>query len=286
MDRPGLLARLQGLFSFEANPRRALAFAGIGAVIGLVVAAHGLFTARGGRSQFVPPQDVALVNNRPILATDYAAQIESEFAVPLDQATGAQRAKVLNDMIAEELFVQRGLELDLPASDPDTRTALVAGVEQQAAVDATASTPSEGALRAYYTRRRDRYSSEGRMRLTVSAPSPGAAARRAPARPEDWVDTGQVKGEEFYFSARIHLGDRLFAVARGLRAGQSAVVNGPDGPRRIVMVLNDPPVPQAFESARAAVLNDYRNDLRTRERLAEARYLHDKADIQINPAYR
>lgn len=289
-------------FSWDANPQRALALSAIGAAVGLSVAGFGLFTAKGASSRFVPSEDVALVNQRPILFTDFSAQLETEFSIPVSQATPRERAKVLNDMIREELFVQRGLELDLPSSDPDTRTALVAGVEQQSQVDATSAPPSDAELLAFYTAHKDRYSTEGRMLLRDLVPAStnqaGAAGKAAAAalaqgrspqallQSSAWKDSGRVKEEEFYFAAKIHLGDAIYEAAKGLKDGQAAVFNAPDGPHLLAMARNIPPVAQSFDAAKATVANDYRSDLSKREEASEAQYLHDKAEILINPAFR
>ena len=167
------------MFSWDSHPRRALILCGIGAAIGLGIAGFGLFTAKGTVTNVVPPEDVALVNQRPILQTDYTAQLESQFAEPLSQATRAQKQQVLNDMIREELYVQRGLELDMPSTDPDTRTTLIAAVEQQASTDAASSQPTEAQLRSYYAAHKDKYSSDGRITvhdLVFAEPRAGDSA--------------------------------------------------------------------------------------------------------------
>ena len=294
------------MLSWDAHPTRALILCGIGAAIGLGVAGFGLFTAKGTVTNVVPPEDVALVNQRPILQTDYTAQLESQFAEPLSQATRAQKQQVLNDMIREELYVQRGLELDMPGTDPDTRTALVAAVEQQAAADAASGQASEAQLRDYYAAHKDKYSSDGRMTvhdLIFASRNAGDPPMRAASnvvqalrsgQPLDAVmrkfglsDTGKVSGEEFYFAAQIHLGDPLFRVARGLATGQiSDPVLAPDGPHILVMVNNRTPVPESYETARENVASDYKRDLTARLQADEERYLRAKAQILIRPDYR
>ncbi|MGU7776437.1 hypothetical protein ACV229_40610 [Burkholderia sp. MR1-5-21] len=101
-----------------------------GALLGLGLAGYSLFTAKGTRTSAVPPEVMALVNGRPILRSDFVTQVQTQFSVAYAKSTPDQRSRVLDDMIAEELNVQRGVELDLPSFDPDVRAALVAGVEQ------------------------------------------------------------------------------------------------------------------------------------------------------------
>src|SRR5262249_44502889 len=118
------------------NYRRGLVLMSLGAISGLVLAAIGLFTAKGTATLIVPPEDVALVNQQPIVRSDFLAQIQALYDVDYAHATPAQRRKVLDDMIREELFVQRGTELDVASADPTVRTAMVSSVEQQVATDA------------------------------------------------------------------------------------------------------------------------------------------------------
>jgi parvulin-like peptidyl-prolyl isomerase len=300
-------AGLAGLLAWSAQPTRSLAIFAAGAILGLVLAGFSLFTAKGAQVHVAPPEDVALVNGRPILLSDFNAQLETQYAVPLTEITPAQRRATLNDMIREELFVQRGLELDMPSSDPDVRSALVASVEQQAAADATARKLTETELRAYYNAHQDRYASEGTMTLRdlVLPASPGtpdralAAARQAGqaiargGSPDAILagaglrDSGAVKGEEFYFAARIHLGEALFDVARRLADGAvSAPTPGPGGLHILLMIHNAPPRPQAFADAEARVELDAIKDFRDRAAAGELKYLREKADVLIAPSLR
>src|ERR1700730_10651293 len=144
---------------------RSFVLMGSGALLGLLMAGYALFTARGTSTLIVPPEDVALVNQQPISRSDYLAQLQTLYGVDLQHATAAERQKTLDDMIREELFVQRGKELDLASTDPDVRAALVNAVELEIAADAITDQPTEGALRLYYDAHRERYASEGMMSL-------------------------------------------------------------------------------------------------------------------------
>src|ERR1700686_5717791 len=147
-----------------------------GALIGLAIAGYGLFTAKGTRSRGVPPEAVALVNQRQILRSDFMTQTQSQFVLPFAQTTREQRHMVLEDMINEELQVQRGLEIDLPSFDPDVRNALVAGVQLEISADVMAQQPTDQELRAYYEAHKDHYVGEGVLRMRDLVAKSGAAA--------------------------------------------------------------------------------------------------------------
>ncbi len=282
----------------EVRPVRSLSLLALGAVAGLAIAGFGLFTAKGTSTRNVPPDCIALVNQRPILKIDFITQLRTVYGVGLEDSTAEQRRKVLNDMIREELFVQRGLELDFPASDPDTRTALVAAVEQQVVADIAAEQPTDADLTAFYDSHKVKYSSDGTMVVhdLVGPPSNADAAAEAirqGATPADiaarygFKDSGKTNGEEFYFAVQAHLGDTLYQAALPLADGQ---VSGPivaaDGTHLLAVTRNVRPVALPFGKAREQVANDYRKDAEAKVEGQDETYLRDKADILLAPEFR
>ena len=222
-------------------------------------------------------------------------QVQSLYNVEFSHATREQRQKVLNDMIREELFVQRGKELDVASTDPDVRNALVNAVELEIASDAITSQPTEAALRSYYQVHPERYASEGIMTvedyvfpangtavsqaidaLKIRAPTPELIARFG------GKSSGKVGDEEFYFAAKIHLGDRLFEAARGLpQGGVSAPIEIPDGIHVLYMQKHVKPALLDFAAARDQVLSDYRNERIRRLTTGDEAFLRKRANILI-----
>ena len=273
------------------NARRSLALCAAGALIGLGIAGLGLFTAQGTRTATVPAEDVALVNQVPILMSDYIQQIRALYDVSLGQATPAQRRKVLDDMIREELYVQRGVELGMQADITEVRTALVGAVEAQSAADATIAQPAEDELRAWFNQHSDQFANEGSMEvadhiLPQGATSAQAAVALAALKAGNSgavpLSGKMADGREFYFAAKIHLGDALFAAARALDAGQvSAPVATPDGIHILVMKANVRPVAQPLDQIRDAVLAAYVDEQAKRLNAANERFLQKRADVQV-----
>jgi hypothetical protein len=280
----------------QAGSRRSFALMGAGALLGLLMAGYSLFTARGTSTLIVPPEDVALVNQQPISRSDFLLQLQTLYSVDLRHATAEQRRKVLDDMIREELFVQRGKELDVASIDPDVRAAMVNSVELEIAADAITTQPGEAQLRAYYAAHRARYASEGIMTLHdyVFAPDDSTAAAAAagalksgpptPALLAQWhaSDSGKVSGEEFYFAARIHLGEPLFEAARKLPdGGVSAPIVQGGAIHVLYMIRNKEPVAFDFAAARDQVLTDYRNDAIGHLRTGDEAFLRKRANVLI-----
>jgi PPIC-type PPIASE domain len=298
-----------GFWDFKrVNPLRSMICFGLASAIGLGIAGFGLFTAKGTVTHVVPPENVALVNQRPILRTDFIAQAETELGKPFGEATMAERLKVLDEMLREELFVQRGLELDFPGTDPDTRTALVAAVEQQVVADITTHQPADAELQKYFDENRAGYATEGTMTLhNLLLPKAKASGVDAMATAQKAADAlrahtplGEVmktyglqelvpehaSEEQFYFAQRIHLGEPLYERALALNDGDvSEPIAGSDGIHVIQMVKQVKPLPLTFDRVRSQVLNDYVTAEKKRLEDADLRYLRDKADILVADDY-
>jgi parvulin-like peptidyl-prolyl isomerase len=283
----------------QVSLARSLTISGVAAVIGLLLAGFALFTAKGTSTLVVPPEDVALVNQQPIARSDYYLQLRSLYVGEgAAHLTREQRQKVLDSMIREELFVQRGKELDVASTDTDVRVAMVAAVEGGIAADVLASQPSDDKLMAFYQQHKERYSDEGQMtaRDLVFPASDASMARQAllAGQSPDAVaakyrgrDSDRLHGQEFYFAAKIHLGDKDFALARALKpGGVSSPISAPDGVHIIYMIANREPVALSFVQARSQILGDYRKAAVDRVQAADEGFFRKRANVLIAPDLR
>lgn len=292
----------------QPGARRSLIALAFGAVVGLGIAGFGLFTAKGTASHVVPPEDAALVNQQPILISDFTTQLQSEFGVPIGKATPAMRKKVLNDMINEELMVQRGMEMNLPGSDPDVRSALVAGVELQNSANVLAKQPTQSEMQAYYDAHKDRYRTQGVLTLRdlYLAPGPGrtadqvkatmaevAKALRGGAAPAAVIakyglsEAHKVNGEELDFAAKIHLGDTLYAAVVDAKAGEvTDPVTDKDGTVHVMQVGKRlPSVQLSLADASNQVFTDFKKDAQDKVQADNIQFLKSKAEIQLQKGY-
>ena len=297
-----------GMWSLaEPSARRSLILLALGAVIGLGIAGFGLFTAKGTASHTVPPEMAALVNQKPILVSDYVNQLQSEFGVPVAQASTAQKKKVLNDMVNEELMVQRGMEMDLPGSDPDVRSALVAGVELQNSANVIAKQPTHDEMAAYYAAHKDRYRTQGviALRDLVSAPGHGSTPEQALVTMQEvakalrggagvdavkarygLTETNKVNGEELDFAAKIHLGDKLYAAVVDATPGQIVdPVVDKDGVHVMVVGKRVPSVQLTLDQASNQVFTDFKKDAQDKVQADNIQFLKSKAEIQLQKGY-
>ena len=308
------MADTQEFFDIH-NPstRRSMVLLGSGALIGLLIAGYGLFTAKGTRSRGVPAEAVALVNQRPILRSDFMTQAQTQFTLPFAQTSPEQRQKVLQDMISEELMMQRGLEIDLPSYDPDVRSALVAGVELEVTADVLAQQPTPEEMHAYYERHKDHYSSEGVMQLRdlvapVVAGHPESGRSTAVAaigalragQPLEQViskyqlrdsgrfmDSGHVDtGDVFQFAVRAKTDDATFNALLPLKDGEvSEPIEEADGVHLVAMIKHRFPLAQTYEEASNRVWNDLKSEAQAKVNAANLSYLRSRADIIVAPEY-
>jgi hypothetical protein len=292
----------------EPGARRSLILLAFGAVVGLGIAGFGLFTAKGTGTHTVPPEAAALINQQPILISDFTTQLQSEFGVPVGRATEAQKRKVLNDMINEELMVQRGLEMNLPGSDPDVRTAIVAGVELQNSANVLAKQPTQAEMQTYYDAHKDRYRTQGVLTLfdVFLAPSADKSLDqnlatmaqatkdlRAGAKPDDVIKkyglqvAHKVNGEELDFAAKIHLGDKLYAAVRDSTAGQitDPIVDADNTVHVLQVGKRIPSVQLSLADASNQVFTDFKKDAQDKVQADNIKFLKSKAEILLQKGY-
>ena len=292
----------------KVGPRRSLLFYATGAVLGLALAGFALFTAKGTTVKSFPPEDVALVNGRQILRSDFRTQTQIEAGVPFEQTSPAQRLKVLNEMLDEELLVQRGLEVDLAATDPDVRAAMVAGVDLQVDADVIAQQPTPAELYAYYQKHIDKYSSDGVMDVVdlsmpvgtgkiedaVAKAQMASAELNAGAGPAaveakyGLKDSGRIDpGDNFDFAVKAKLGPDVYNAVKDLKAGQaSAPIKQPDGIHVVRVTKRIASVRLDFAKAQDEVWQDYKKDARDTNERANLKYLKSRADIVLAPEFR
>jgi hypothetical protein len=302
--------RAARLLAAGLGRRRAAVLPAIAAGVGLLVALPGLFRIEAPPVTVVPPGDAALVNGRPVLQSDFVAQVEAETSMPFDQVPLPRRAQVLHDMIDEELMVQRSLALDLPENDVDVRQALVVGLEAQINAPVLAERITDDRLRAYYNAHRADYATDGTMRIrnivlhvggyrnadqSISQATEDAteaayqlragAAIDAVMAHYGFVDAPKADpGDQFDFAAKLHLGDALYALAQTMNSGDvSDPVTQPDGVHLLVMADRRPPQVTGFERVRASVYTAYRQDQQKRNEAANLGLLRRSALILIAP---
>ena len=287
------------------SPHRSLALLALGALLGLCLAGYGLFSAPARNNTALPPGAVARVNQGQILLTDFRTQTETLYDVPFDKTTLDQRKQILDSMIAEELLVQRGLEIGLPNTNAEVRDALVSAVNLQSTTDVEARPPTEEQLRAYHAAHPERYVSIGSMRVqdlfipladntkadeAMRRAQQAVRALRQGNRVAEVIATfslqanPKVGGEtQIDLAVKRTLGEVLYSVASELDAGKtSEPIAMPDGVHILHCVARTPSVALDFASTKAQVASDYKRDTRQRAQQEYVRFLREKATVIVD----
>ncbi|MGO9993783.1 MAG: peptidyl-prolyl cis-trans isomerase [Steroidobacteraceae bacterium] len=284
------------------NTQRAMILYAAAVALGLALAGYEVLTARGTATRTVPPENIATVNLQPILRSDFVTQTESETGDRFEQVSRADKLRVLDKMISEELKVQRGLELNFAETDQDTRNALANIVDQQMLAEIATGQPSEQELQDYYEANKAKYHSPGQMTVCdlvasgepagqAQRASDAAAALRAHARLAmvllryQLVNHNQCE-QNYYFALRLHLGQKLFdAAAAQASGGVTMPLAAGDGLHVLQVTSNSPPVAESFDDARDRLVDDYRSYRETRVSTGTMDFLRRRAKVLIAPDY-
>ncbi len=186
-----------------AGSRRGVVLLVLGAATGIVLAAVGLLGGEGG----LPANAVARVNGQPIAADDYLRAVAAVANDRRGGADDADRTRVRERLIDEELLLQHGLALGLARSDARVRKGLTQAVIDAAVARAGDVRPSEEELRAFYAQERDFFTQPGRVRVRqvwckviTSVQSEGALTRCRDAM-------ARLRAGEDFATVRQALGD-------------------------------------------------------------------------------
>jgi hypothetical protein len=300
--------RLAAILAYR--PQRSVWLPSIGIAAGLLAAGVGLFHRAPPERSTVPPGYVALVNQKGILLSDLMSQSMTELGKPFADLTPAERARVLHEMIDEELLVQRAVVLDLPETTTEVREAMTGGVNAQVAAPLLAEQPTDEQLRAYYDARRSKYTADGSMSVRDLVLHIGGYENADQSMAQAHIDATEAvyqlragtsvdyvrehfgfsdsermkNGNEPDFAAKLHLGDTLYAVAAKLNEGEvSDPVSDADGLHVLIMERRRLPTTADFASARGAVYADYREDVSKAAQHENVRILRGQAQIILAP---
>ncbi len=149
----------------NSRGRSGLLLLGLGAGLGIILAATGLVDVKRTSGSSPPRGAAALVNGELIRNEDLARTLAGVAADRRDPVDGQQRRQVLDRLIDEELLVQRGIELGLARNDRKVRADLTAAVIASVVTQTEDVEPTPAQLQRFYDENRAFFTRPGRLRL-------------------------------------------------------------------------------------------------------------------------
>ena len=289
--------------SERGDDRMARGLLVLGTLAGVALAGWGVVRSGSGDAP-APADAIALVNGQPLSRESFArftAAIAAERrSTTLDTA---ERRRLLERMIDEELLLQRGIALGLDRYEPTARSSIVSALIASVTADAEVGEPDEATLRAFHAENQGRFGSGPRLRVDVAFV---AAAGRPEALARDRAEAlaRRLRAGEDFAAVRSELGDTSVAALPGgaldldtlrdylgptaARAASELEVGQVAGPVRgsagyFVLLLRErlAEQPAPFEALREQVRAEY---LRSRGENALRDYLvglQENAEIRI-----
>jgi hypothetical protein len=133
-----------------------------GVVVGLAMAMVSLLAAS---EDALPDFAVARINDHYILRTAYERAVDAVATDKRDALTDADRRRILDRLVDEELLLQYGLRQGLVRNDGPLRAALVQSVMMARNMEAEASDISEAEARAFFEEHQALFSRTERARV-------------------------------------------------------------------------------------------------------------------------
>jgi len=180
----------------RANDRIARSLLTAGAAVGILAGAVAARIDVSGRAAQLPPDAIALVNDRPILRDELARAVEMLLADRREPPAERDRAAALGRLVDEELLAQHAIASGLLARDRTVRDVVLRAMVDSAVADAAGRAPTDGELGALLETRR------------------ATAGAGAPAPPD--IETARPELERA-FTERAR-GEAMQAYLEGLRA--------------------------------------------------------------------
>jgi parvulin-like peptidyl-prolyl isomerase len=148
----------------QISSKRPQVLLGAGASLGLALAMAGVL-APGGRRSALSDDAVAVVNGEAVSRAEYERAIAALTADRRGAVGDAERRRVIERLVDEELLIQRALDLGLVRRDRRLRGELVSVMIQSIVSEVTEVEPTDEEVASFYDRNRDYFTQPGRIRL-------------------------------------------------------------------------------------------------------------------------
>ncbi len=195
----------------EPGAGRARALFALGAALGLALAAGSLLSpGYGERSEF-PTNAVAAVNGEAIRVQDYERALAALATDRRNKVGEAERRRVLDRLIEEELLIQHAIDLGLMRSDRRVRADLVSSLIQSVVSEAATLEATRAQIEAFYEENLDYFTQPGRVRTRQILVRLGESRSAEEALEHAREITRRLRVGEPFVEVKNELGDREVA---------------------------------------------------------------------------
>jgi parvulin-like peptidyl-prolyl isomerase len=145
--------------------RRARGLLAAGAAAGIALAASGLVREAALPGAALGAGEIARVNGAAIRSEELERLVGALAADKRSPLTPADRVRVLDRLIEEELLVQRAVEMGLVDSDAAVRKTLVQALIESVVAEAESEEPEPESLRRFFDEHREYFGAGERLRI-------------------------------------------------------------------------------------------------------------------------
>lgn len=288
----------------EASRGRSLILLGLGAVLGIGLAASGALSPAA--IDDLGAGSIARVNDRTIPTDVYELARDRLAADKRNPMTDEDRQHILRRLVEEELLIQRGEAIGLIASEPSVRKAIAASMIQSIVAQSEGEQVSDAELRRFYADNLGYFTPQGTLHVRQILLSPregessgdltlrGQRAREALAEGVAFEEVQQRWGDEPLLpipdaplpanKLRQYLGPSLTEQVTALSPGEmTGFLESASGGRILVLAAAQPGLPPTFEDASGQVEVAYRRDAADRALREYLDWLWKDAELRFAP---
>jgi len=266
----------------------------LGALAGLGAAAYGLLEQGDAADEALPDSAIARVNDVVISEQQLDRSITELETTYQRELSAEDRARVLQQMIEEELLVQRGIDLGMPNTESTVRAAITQSMIASVTAEADAADPDDATLERFLEEHADRYTYASAMRIDAWVTDDEQTARNFLGTLSDGAGEivdgassnlqrvpGLPEGSAPIERLRMFLGPAIAAAAADMPVGTSAVFARQGRWYVVRVAVREQSARADLDTVRSQVLLDYRRSLADQRLRAYVDDLRRRADVVV-----
>ncbi len=195
----------------EPAAGRARALLALGATLGLALAVGSLLLPGSGQRSELPTNAAAAVNGEVVRVQDYERALAALATDRRNEVGEAEKRRVLDRLIEEELLIQHAIELGLVRSDRRVRADLVSALIQSVVSEAATLEATRAQIEAFYKENLDYFTQPGRVRTRQILVRVGESRAAEEALERAREITRRLRAGEPFAEMKNELGDREVA---------------------------------------------------------------------------